>query len=87
MAAPSNYLALNPRSSSARLETRGQSIAQGLRHLWQDVRQGHLSQTDESAFEGRTQRRDHRGQVVYENEFFQLSSTGRRRPRCSSARC
>ena len=72
MAAPSNYLALNPEAQRRALESRGQSIAQGLRHLWQDVRQGHLSQTDESAFEVGRNVATTEGSVVFENEFFQL---------------
>jgi polyhydroxyalkanoate synthase len=72
MAAPSNYLALNPEAQKRALETQGQSIAQGLRHLWQDVQQGHLSQTDESAFEVGRNVATTEGSVVFENEFFQL---------------
>ena len=72
MASPSNYLALNPEAQRRALETKGESIAQGLRHLWQDVQQGHLSQTDESAFEVGRNVATTEGSVVYENEFFQL---------------
>ena len=50
-ASPSNYLALNPEAQRKALETKGESIAQGLKHLWQDIQQGHVSQTDESVFE------------------------------------
>ncbi|MDH5539256.1 MAG: class I poly(R)-hydroxyalkanoic acid synthase, partial [Rhizobacter sp.] len=45
---PSNYLALNPEAQRKALDTKGASITQGLQHLWQDIQQGHLSQTDES---------------------------------------
>ena len=72
MSAPSNYLALNPEAQRRALETKGESIAQGLRHLWQDVQQGHLSQTDESAFEVGRNVATTEGSVVFENEFFQL---------------
>jgi polyhydroxyalkanoate synthase subunit PhaC len=50
-ASPSNYLALNPEAQRKALETKGESIAQGLAHLWGDVQQGHVSQTDEAVFE------------------------------------
>ena len=50
-AAPSNFLALNPEAQRKALETKGESIAQGLQLLWNDVQQGHLSQTDERGFE------------------------------------
>ncbi len=72
MAAPSNYLALNPEAQRKAVETQGESLTQGLRHLWHDVQQGHLSQTDESAFEVGRNVATSEGSVVFENEFFQL---------------
>ena len=71
-AAPSNFLALNPEAQQRAIETRGESIAQGMRHLLSDVRQGHLSQTDESAFEVGRNVATTEGSVVYENDCFQL---------------
>ncbi|MFN5049943.1 class I poly(R)-hydroxyalkanoic acid synthase [Roseateles sp.] len=71
-AAPSNYLALNPEAQRLALDTQGESIARGLQQLWGDVQRGHLSQTDESAFEVGRNVATSEGAVVYENEFFQL---------------
>ncbi|MBA3598621.1 MAG: class I poly(R)-hydroxyalkanoic acid synthase [Methylibium sp.] len=71
-AAPSNYLALNPEAQRKALESKGESIAQGLQHLWHDIRQGHLSQTDESVFEVGRNVATTAGSVVFENELFQL---------------
>lgn len=71
-AAPSNYLALNPEAQRKALETKGESIGQGLRHLWNDIQQGHLSQTDESVFEVGRNVATTEGAVVFENELFQL---------------
>jgi polyhydroxyalkanoate synthase len=71
-AAPSNYLALNPEAQKKAIDTRGESIATGLRQLWNDVQQGHLSQTDESAFEVGRNVATTEGSVVFENELFQL---------------
>jgi polyhydroxyalkanoate synthase len=71
-AAPSNYLALNPEAQKKAAETQGESLGQGLRQLWNDVRQGHLSQTDESAFEVGRNVATSEGSVVFENELFQL---------------
>ena len=71
-AAPSNYLALNPEAQRRALDTKGESIAQGLRHLWNDVQQGRLSQTDESAFEVGRNVASTEGSVVFENDLFQL---------------
>ena len=71
-AAPSNYLALNPEAQRKALETQGESIAEGLKHLWDDIQQGHLSQTDESVFEVGRNVATTEGAVVFENELFQL---------------
>jgi len=72
MASPSNYLALNPEAQRLALETKGESLTHGLQHLWNDVRQGHLSQTDESLFEVGRNVATTGGSVVFENELFQL---------------
>lgn len=71
-ASPSNYLALNPEAQRKALDTQGESIAHGLQQLWNDVRQGHLSQTDESLFEVGRNVATSEGAVVYENALFQL---------------
>jgi len=71
-AAPSNFLALNPEAQRKALETKGESIAQGLQLLWNDVQQGHLSQTDERVFEIGRNVATTPGSVVYENDLFQL---------------
>jgi polyhydroxyalkanoate synthase len=71
-ASPSNYLALNPEAQRKALETKGESIAQGLRHLWEDVQKGHVSQTDDSVFEVGRNVATTEGAVVFENELFQL---------------
>ena len=71
-ASPSNYLALNPEAQRKAIETGGASLGQGLLQLWNDVQQGHLSQTDESAFEVGRNVATSEGSVVFENELFQL---------------
>lgn len=71
-ASPSNYLALNPEAQRKALETKGESIAQGLAHLLEDLKKGHVSQTDESVFEVGRNVATTEGQVVFENELFQL---------------
>ncbi|MEO8525548.1 MAG: class I poly(R)-hydroxyalkanoic acid synthase, partial [Caldimonas sp.] len=70
--APSNYLALNPEAQKKAIDSQGESIGMGLRQLWNDVQQGHLSQTDESAFEVGRNVATTEGSVVFENELFQL---------------
>ena len=71
-ASPSNVLALNPEALQRALDTRGQSIAQGMQHLLEDLRKGHVSQTDESVFEVGRNVATTEGDVVFENELFQL---------------
>jgi len=71
-ASPANYLALNPDALKKALDTRGESIAKGLQHLWQDIGKGHMSQTDESVFEVGRNVASSEGAVVFENELFQL---------------
>ena len=72
MTSPSNFLALNPEVRQKALETKGESLTLGLQHLWNDVRQGHMSQTDESLFEVGRNVATSEGSVVFENELFQL---------------
>ena len=69
---PSNYLALNPEAQRKAVETKGGSLSEGLAHLWNDVQQGHMSQTDESLFEVGRNVATTEGAVVFENELFQL---------------
>ena len=71
-ASPSNYLALNPEALRLALDSKGESIAKGMQQLWGDVQRGHLSQTDESAFEVGRNVATSEGSVVFENDFFQL---------------
>jgi polyhydroxyalkanoate synthase len=71
-AAPSNYLALNPEAQKKAIDTKGESLLQGLTHLWDDAQRGHLSQTDESAFEIGRNVALTAGSVIFENELFQL---------------
>ena len=70
--APSNFLALNAEAQKKAIDTQGRSIAQGLQNLLNDIRQGHVSMTDESVFEVGKNVATTEGAVVFENEFFQL---------------
>ncbi len=71
-ASPSNVLAFNPEALAKALETKGESIAQGMQHLLEDLRKGHVSQTDESVFEVGRNVATTAGSVVFENELIQL---------------
>nr|WP_238139382.1 class I poly(R)-hydroxyalkanoic acid synthase [Roseateles aquatilis] len=71
-ASPSNFLALNPEAQQRALSTQGESIARGVQLLIADAQRGHVSQTDETAFEVGRNVATTAGDVVFENEFFQL---------------
>jgi polyhydroxyalkanoate synthase len=70
--APSNFLALNAEAQQKAIDSRGESIAQGITNLLHDLKQGHVSMTDESVFEVGKNVATTEGAVVFENEFFQL---------------
>ncbi|MBV8125937.1 MAG: class I poly(R)-hydroxyalkanoic acid synthase [Burkholderiaceae bacterium] len=70
--APSNYLALNPEAQKLALQSQGESIAKGMQMLLADLQRGHVSQTDETAFEVGHNVATTPGDVVFENDFFQL---------------
>ncbi len=71
-AAPSNFMAFNPDAIQKAIDTKGESIAQGIGNMLHDLRQGHVSMTDESLFEVGRNVATTEGQVVYENDLFQL---------------
>ena len=71
-ASPSNFLALNADAQKKAIETQGESIAKGISNLIHDIRQGHVSMTDESVFEVGKNVATTEGAVVFENELFQL---------------
>ncbi|WP_414710109.1 class I poly(R)-hydroxyalkanoic acid synthase [Roseateles sp.] len=71
-ASPSNFLALNPEAQKLALDSHGETLARGLQHLWGDLQRGHVSQTDESAFEVGKNVATTAGSIVHENELFQL---------------
>ena len=70
--APSNFLAFNVDAQKKAIDTQGESIAKGMQNLLQDIRQGHVSMTDESQFEVGRNVATTEGAVVFENELFQL---------------
>ena len=71
-ASPSNFLALNPEAQKLALDSHGETLARGLQQLWGDVQRGHVSQTDESAFEVGRNVATTAGSIVFENALFQL---------------
>ena len=69
---PANFAATNPEALRLALETKGESLTQGIRQLLEDVHKGRISTTDESVFEVGKNLAVTEGAVVFENELIQL---------------
>ena len=70
--APSNFAATNPEFIRHALDTNGESIARGIRNMLCDLEKGHISMSDESAFEVGKNLAITPGAVIFENEVMQL---------------
>ena len=70
--APSNYAATNPEFIKLAVETKGQSITDGINNLMRDLEKGRISMTDESVFEVGKNIATTEGAVVFENDMMQL---------------
>jgi polyhydroxyalkanoate synthase len=69
---PANFLATNPEAQQKIIDTHGQSLTQGLSQMLADLQKGHISLTDETAFEVGRDVAATPGAVVFENALFQL---------------
>jgi polyhydroxyalkanoate synthase len=70
--APSNFLASNPDALQRVVETQGASLLTGLLHLASDLKEGKMRQCDGNAFKVGADLATTPGEVVFENELFQL---------------
>ncbi|MEY3720055.1 MAG: class poly(R)-hydroxyalkanoic acid synthase [Pseudomonadota bacterium] len=69
---PSNFMATNPDAQQKLIETKGESLQNGIMNMIADMRRGHVSQTDENAFEVGRNVAASEGGVVFQNEVIQL---------------
>jgi polyhydroxyalkanoate synthase len=69
---PTNFAVTNPEVLQQALETKGQSLVDGLKNLLTDAEKGRISMTDESAFVLGENIATTKGSVVFENDMFQL---------------
>jgi polyhydroxyalkanoate synthase len=69
---PANFLATNPEAQQQLIDTKGESLARGLANMLGDMQKGRISLSDESAFEVGRNVATTPGQVVFQNQLFQL---------------
>ncbi|MDB5983083.1 MAG: class poly(R)-hydroxyalkanoic acid synthase [Pseudomonas sp.] len=70
--APSNFLASNPDALQRVIDTQGASLLTGLLHLASDLNEGKMRQCDSDAFTVGVDLAATPGEVVFENDLFQL---------------
>ncbi|MFZ4758240.1 MAG: class I poly(R)-hydroxyalkanoic acid synthase [Burkholderiaceae bacterium] len=69
---PSNFLTTNPEAQQLLLESNGESLRHGIENLRADVAKGHISMTDENAFEVGRNVGTSKGAVVFRNDVIEL---------------
>ncbi len=69
---PSNFLATNPEVLKLAMDSQGESLANGLKNLMEDIEKGRISMTDETKFAVGKNIAMTPGAVVFENELIQL---------------
>jgi len=69
---PTNFVATNPEVIQQAIDSQGQSLVDGMKNLMADLEKGRISMTDEAAFTLGENIATTEGEVVYENEMFQL---------------
>ena len=69
---PSNFALTNPLVLKRTMETRGENLLAGLRHMLDDINAGQLSHTSEDAFEVGRNLATTPGKVIHETPLYQL---------------
>jgi polyhydroxyalkanoate synthase len=69
---PTNFALTNPEVLQQALETKGESLVNGLKNLLSDIEKGRISMTDEASFELGTNLATTEGAVIFQNDIFQL---------------
>lgn len=70
--APSNFALTNPTVVSRTIETNGENLVQGMKHMLADLEKGQLTHTDGTAFELGRNVANTPGKVIKETPLYQL---------------
>jgi polyhydroxyalkanoate synthase len=69
---PANFLTTNPEAQQRLLDSHGESLRQGIENFLADLAKGHISMTDEAAFEVGRNVGTSKGAVVFRNDVVEL---------------
>ncbi|MEI7446720.1 MAG: class I poly(R)-hydroxyalkanoic acid synthase, partial [Burkholderiales bacterium] len=69
---PANFLPTNPEAQQKLLDSNGESLRHGVENLLADIAKGHISMTDENAFEVGRNIGTSKGAVVFRNDVIEL---------------